>query len=195
MAAQPATSPPRPGTDQPDIPLPVHRMDVDSYNQIVEAGVLAGQRVELLEGLIVDMSPQSIPHTVVLERLTDHFRRAPVRLRVQMPFEIRPNNEPEPDLALVEETLSHEHQPRTALLVVEVAVSSHMIDRNVKARYYARANIPIYWLIDVPARAVEVRTEPGSDGYGQCQTYRDGDTVASPVSRVDDLDISALFAD
>src|ERR1700677_4923468 len=109
MAAQPATSAPHHGTDKPAVPLPVHRIDVDAYNQIVEAGVLAGQRVELLEGLIVDMSPQSIPHTLVLERLADHFRRAPVRLRVQMPFEIRPHSEPEPDLALVEEEPSREH--------------------------------------------------------------------------------------
>lgn len=188
MAAQPAATVERPAT-----PLPVHRIDVDTYNQIVETGILDDLRVELLEGLIVDMSPHSTPHSNTIVRLTNHFRHAPTQLRVQLPIEIRPNSEPEPDLALVAEPLSSEH-PSTALLVVEVAVSSHMIDRNVKARHYARAEIPTYWLVDVPGRAVEVRTEPGSNGYGKCQTYRDGDTVPSPIAGVDDLDVSALLA-
>jgi len=200
MGARAATSTPhhgphRAGADEGPPPLRVHHIDVDVYHRIVEAGALEDRRVELLEGLIVDMSPQSIPHSLVLERLTEHFRGARARLRVQLPFEIPPDSEPEPDLALVEEEPSREHQPRTALLIAEVAVSSHPIDRNVKARLYAGAGIPAYWLIDVPGHAVEVRGEPGSDGYGNCRVYREGETVPSPAAGAGDLDVSALLGD
>jgi Uma2 family endonuclease len=102
---------------------------------------------------------------------------------------------PQPDLALVAGPVSTRHHPRTALLAVEVAVSSHMTDRNVKALDYARAEIPTYWIVDVPGRAVEVRTEPGADGYGKCETCRDGRIVPSPAVGVEDLDVSALLAD
>ncbi len=168
---------------------------MDTYYRIAETGILDDPRVELLEGLIVDMSPPSPEHSTVIERLTDRFRAAPLRLRVQLPFEIRPNSVPQPDLALVEEEPSMKHHPRTALLAVEVAVSSHMIDRNVKAKHYARAGIPTYWLIDVPGRAIEVRTEPDSEGYAKCQIYVEGEDVPSPVAGVADLDVAALLAD
>lgn len=196
MAAEPATSAPHPGTDQPAIWLPVHRFDVDDYHRIAETGILDDLRVELLEGLIVDMSPPLPEHSAVIARLTHHLISASrAHLRVQLPFDIYSDSEPQPDLALIAEPLSTKHHPRTALLAVEVAVSSHMTDRNIKARYYARADILDYWIVDVPGRAVEVRTEPGTDGYGKCELYRDGDIVPSPVAGVEDLDVSALLAD
>jgi Uma2 family endonuclease len=58
---------------------------------------------------------------------------------------------------------------------------------------YARAGVPAYWLVDVPGRAVEVRTEPGADGYGRCDVFREGATVPSPVSGADDLDVAGLL--
>jgi Uma2 family endonuclease len=85
-----------------------------------------------------------------------------------------------------------EHQ-RTALVVVEVAVSSHMIDRNVKARQYARAGVPTYWLVDVPGRTVEVRTKPGADGYERCDTYAGDAHLPSTLEDVNELDLAALF--
>lgn len=191
MATQPATT-----VDPPATPLPVHRIDVDAYYRIAEIGILDDLRVELLEGLIVDMSPPSPEHSAVIARLTHHLASAlRAHLRVQLPLEIPPKNVPQPDLALVPGLISTKHHPHTAALAVEVAVSSHMTDRNVKARHYARAEIPTYWIVDVPGRAVEVRTEPGFDGYGRCEIYRDGDTVPSPVNGVEDLDVSTLLAD
>jgi Uma2 family endonuclease len=182
VAAAPATT------------LPLHRLDVDTYNRIVASGALEGQHVELLDGTIVDMSPQSPSHAAVVEALTRHFASAPGRLRVQLPLEVRPDSEPEPDLAIVEEPALSGRHPRTAALVIEVAVSSQPIDRNVKARLYARAGIPTYWLIDVPARAVEVRTRPGEQGYVGVKTYRLGETVPCPLDGMPDLDIAALLA-
>jgi Uma2 family endonuclease len=175
--------------------LPIHRLDVDAYDLMVASGALEGEHVELLDGLVVDMSPQSPAHAAVLEALVEHFARCGLRMRVQSPLRIRPNCEPEPDLALLAQRPPPGAHPTTALLTVEVAVSSQMIDRNVKADRYARADIPTYWLVDVPGRAVEVRTRPGAQGYARCDVYHEGSLVPAPLDGVDDLDVSALLAD
>lgn len=169
-------------------------MDVETYNQIVASGALEGQHVELLDGTIVDMSPQSPAHAAVVEALTRHFADAVERLRVQLPLEVSGDSEPEPDLALVEEPAQTGRHPRSAVLVVEVAVASQAIDRNVKSRLYARAGIPTYWLIDVPARAVEVRTQPGEQGYASIEIFKQDETVPCPLQGVPDVDIASLLA-
>jgi Uma2 family endonuclease len=107
---------------------------------------------------------------------------------VQLPLEARPSSEPEPDLALVEEEPSGKGLYRTALLVIEVAVSSHEKDRGEKAHIYAQADIPSYWLVDV-------RSEPGPEGYSRCEIYGVGASVPSPVEGVADLDVGELLED
>jgi Uma2 family endonuclease len=176
--------------------LPIHRLDVETYGQMVDSGALEGEPVELLEGLLVEvMSPQSTEHATVIARLTRHLAAAQAWLHVQLPLEVPPDSVPEPDLALVEgEPLPGRH-PRTALLVVEVSFSSPRIDRGVKADLYARAGVPTYWLIDVLGKAVEVRTDPGPDGYRRCEVYGLGTTVPSPDPGVAALDVGALLED
>jgi Uma2 family endonuclease len=174
--------------------LPIHRLDVETYNQMVASGALEGEPVELLEGLLVEvMSPQSPAHAAVIEELERHFASAEARLRTQLPLEVLPDSEPEPDLALVAEKPPPGRHPRTALLVVEVAVTSHEADRGVKAKQYATASVPTYWLIDVPGKAVEVRSDPGPAGYGRCEIYKVGDRVPSPAEGVAELDVGALL--
>jgi Uma2 family endonuclease len=161
---------------------------------MVSLGALEGEPVELLEGLLVEvMSPQSPDHAAVIERLTRHLGAARARLRVQLPLEVPPDSEPEPDLALVEGKPSRGSHPRTALLVVEVSFSSPQIDRGVKAELYARAGVPTYWLIDVLGNAVEVRTDPGPEGYRRCELYKAGDRVPSPAEGAAELDVGALL--
>ncbi len=174
--------------------LPIHRLDLATYGRMVDSGALEGEPVELLEGLLVEvMSPQSAEHATVIERLTRHLGRAEARLRVQLPLEVPPSSVPEPDLALVEgESLPGRH-PRTALLVVEVSFSSPQIDRGVKAELYARAGVPTYWLVDLIGRAVEVRSDPGPDGYRECVLYGSGRVVPSPAAGVAALDVGALL--
>jgi Uma2 family endonuclease len=172
----------------------LHRLDVGTYNRMVATGALEGLPVELLEGLLVEvMSPQSAEHASVIERLTPYLGGAQARLRVQLPLEIGPHSEPEPDLALIEGEPSSKHHPRTALLAIEVAVTSHKQDRGEKADLYAGAPIPTYWLVDVPGRAIEVRSGPGPEGYRRCEIYGVGATVRSPVEGVPDLDVGELF--
>jgi Uma2 family endonuclease len=116
-------------------------------------------------------------------------------MQVQDPIEASWDSEPEPDLALASRKPPRGRLLRTALLVIEVAVSSHQADRNEKATLYANADIPIYWLVDVPARSVEVRTQPDSDCYAKCAIYHVGELVPSPLEEVADLDVADLFAD
>jgi Uma2 family endonuclease len=163
---------------------------------MVASGALEDEPVELLEGWLVDvMSPQSPGHATIIERLTRLLAGSQARLRIQLPLEVPPDSEPEPDLALVADPSSPTHHPRTALLVVEVTVGSHAIDRDVKAHLYARAEIPTYWLVDVPGKAVEVRSDPGPGGYRHCDVYPVGTHVPSPAPGVDDLDVGALLQD
>jgi Uma2 family endonuclease len=175
--------------------LPIHRLDAKTYGQMVVSGALDGEPVELLEGLLVEMSPQSPNHAAVVARLTRHLASAQAWLRVQLPLEVSPDSVPEPDLALVAEEPSPERHPDTALLVVEVAVSSQPIDRGVKAALYARAGVPTYWLVDVPAKAVEVRCELSQDGYRRCELYGVGESVPAPVEGVAELDVASLLED
>ncbi len=172
----------------------LHRLDVESYDRMVASGALEGAHLELLDGLLVGVSPQSPSHAAVVEALTEHFAGRGLCMRVQLPLCIPPDCEPEPDIVLLAERPPAGAHPTTALLVVEVAVNSHCIDRGRKAERYAQASIPTYWLVDVPGRAVEVRTQPGAHGYERCTIYHEGSVVPAPLDGVDDLDIAALLA-
>jgi Uma2 family endonuclease len=175
---------------------PIHRIDVDTYNRMVLTGALDGLHIELLDGLLVEMSPISPAHTVVVTRLMRHFAAAPQWwTQVQSPVEIRPRSEPEPDLLVAASEPPPGQHLRGALLAIEVAVSSHRADRGRKATLFSEADIPTYWLVDVPGRAVEVRTQPGRHGYEQCEIYHEGNVVPSLLDGVADLDIAALLAD
>jgi Uma2 family endonuclease len=174
--------------------LPIHRLDVETYGRMVDSGALEGEPVELLEGLLVEvMSPQGAEHAMVIRRLTRHLAAADAWLLVQLPLEVPPDSVPEPDLALVEGEPLPGHHPHAALLVVEVSFSSPRIDRGIKAELYARASVPTYWLVDLIGGAVEVRTEPGPDGYRRCEIYGPGKTVPSPASGVADLEVASLL--
>ncbi len=132
---------------------------------MVDAGVLReDERVELLEGNIVSMSPQSEAHMRVIVRLNRILTRSlddAYQVRPQGPLTL-PDSEPEPDVAVVRaaDAASTEVHPARALLVVECSGDSLSYDRTVKARIYARAGIPEYWIVNVQARSVEIRREP-----------------------------------
>ena len=146
-------------------PARQRRFSVAEYHRMIEAGILGeDEHVELLEGEIVQMSPQEPPHARATHRLTRLFNRSlgdQYIVRPQLPLTLR-DSEPEPDLAIVraEDETSAKRHPTTALLVVEVADSSVRYDLFVKARIYARARIPEYWLVVVRKRLIEVLRDP-----------------------------------
>jgi Uma2 family endonuclease len=172
----------------------IHRLDVETYNRMVDTGALEGEPVELLDGLLVEMSPQGDSHVTLIALLTRHFRMAQAWLMVQLPLETSGRSKPEPDLALIRDgSRPNWRCPGAALLVVEVAVTSHRKDRGKKLEIYAQAGVPTYWLVDVPGRTVEVRSDPGPEGYGRCVLYKVGECVPSPAEGVEELDVGGLL--
>jgi len=155
------------------------------YDELVETGALEGARVELLQGVLVEVTPQGSPHAGVVTLLTRLL--APVLqqgydLRVQLPLAAGPADEPEPDLAVVEAGDPWAGHPSTAALVVEVAHSSQRMDLGYKARLYASAGVPDYWVVDLAAQRILVHREPGDGGYAAVRVLVPGETVAPLVA-------------
>jgi len=146
-----------------------HWITVDEYHRMIEAGSLGeDDRVQLIAGAVVAMTPQGPAHALVIQNLTRLVARglaADFALRPQLPLTLPGDSEPEPDLAVVrlEDARSREHHPRTALLVVEVAGDSLRLDRQTKAALYARAGIPEYWIVNLAETTVEVHCDPDSE--------------------------------
>ena len=146
---------------------------VDEYHQMIETGILGDDdRVELLEGEIVEMSPQKPPHAATIQSGSDYLRSlltGRVTIRIQLPITIFPNSEPEPDIAVVRinsnQYFDHHPTPDEIFLVAEVANTSLAQDRRQKVRIYANANILEYWILDVNERQVYVFRNPGNEGY------------------------------
>ncbi len=169
-------------------PLPVRRFTVDEYHRMGEVGVLTeDDRVELLEGWIVPKMNRSARHDGCLHQtLAVLNTRLPSgwHLRIQAAI-TSSDSEPEPDLAIVigepRKYLVRHPSPNDVALAVEVADSSLAQDRVVKARLYARAGIPSYWIINLIESQIEVLSDPtGPDpapSYRQQTVYRDGESV------------------
>lgn len=142
------------------------RYTCDEYLELVDAGVLRpGDCVELLDGVIVSMVPQNPQHASGTALVDDVLREAigkRAAIRVQLPLVLGPYSMPEPDVAVVPGLNSDylSAHPTTALLVVEAADSSLAQDRLTKARIYAAAGIPEYWLVNLQEGCVEVFRAP-----------------------------------
>jgi Uma2 family endonuclease len=143
---------------------------VSDYHRMVETGILGeDDRVELIEGVIVEVSPQSESHAQVIQRLGRILCRSlpdELAIRCQLPLRLGDRSEPQPDFAVLraEDARSHREHPSRALLVIEVAGESLRKDREVKANLYARFGVDEYWIVDLEARAIERRSDPGPDG-------------------------------
>lgn len=163
------------------------RFTVDEYHRMAEAGVLhEDDRVELLDGEVVLMSPIGPPHAACVNRLNHALTRRvgdDAIVSVQNPVRLDRHSEPQPDLLLLRPRedfyASATPRPEDVLLAIEVGDSSVRFDREVKAPLYARAGIGELWLVDVGARDVRVCRRPGEAGYGDV-TVKRGDDAWSP---------------
>jgi len=176
------------------IAAPIHRLSVEDVYRMVEVGVLAeNDRVELIEGVLVDMVPIGAEHDGAMEWLTHHFARADTvawRARVQSMLLVT-GGYLLPDLTLVE-PLPRSALPTTAHLVVEIAHTSHARDRE-KASAYAAADVPEYWIVDLPARAVIVQRHPLAGAYQECSTFADGASIKPLLADAPAVDVTALL--
>ena len=163
------------------------RFSVDEFERMVDARVFApDDRLELIEGEILEMTPIGDPHASVVDRLTAFLvTRLAGRaiVRVQGPVRFRAlRSRPQPDLALLEPRPDYYASGAPGageiFLLVEVMDTSVEYDRRRKAPLYARAGVSEVWLVDIPAGAVEVHREPGAAGYRDVRTLRRGETLA-----------------
>ena len=147
---------------------PPHRLSFDDVLRMVDAGILdEDSRVELVDGVLVDMSPISPEHSGAVAWLTQNFARASGdawEVRIQDQLVLRGGRDlVQPDLILIAPA-PRSQLATTALLVIEVAGTSQRRDRE-KARDYAEAGVPDYWLVDLVAATVAVFRDPAPDGY------------------------------
>jgi Uma2 family endonuclease len=152
----------------PSVPHEPTRFSVAAYFGLLETGVLTERdRVELLEGVIVAMTPMNPPHAGFVTKLSRALLAAVgvrASVRTQCPLIAGPLSAPEPDVAVVagcDDDYLHAH-PESALLVVEVADSSLPQDRLSKSRIYARTAIPEYWIVNLRDAVLEVMRDPDS---------------------------------
>jgi Uma2 family endonuclease len=155
---------------------------------MVEAGVFGpGDRLELLEGEIIDRAPQKSRQATAVTLMADALRSAfgsGVTVRVQLPFALDDDSEPEPDVAVVP-GLPRDYRdahPDRALLLCEVSDTTLAYDRGHKLRAYARAAVPEYWILDLAAGTLEVCREPEGDGYAE-RRLMPADARVSPQDR------------
>lgn len=147
----------------------------DDYCRMAEAGLFAGQRVELIEGEILMMSPMNPAHAAALQlvaRALEHAFGHGHCVRVQLPLDIDASSAPEPDIAVVPGApRDYRSHPTTALLVVEVSDTTLNFDRTRKRELYARAGIPEYWIVNLLNCCVEVHRSPAAGSYAHTASY------------------------
>ncbi len=182
------------------MPLTRRSFTVDEYHRMAEAGILGeDDRVELIDGQVVTMTPIGPGHGSCVNRLNALF--APLAdggatLSVQNPLVLTEHEEPQPGFAVLRYRADgyRDRHPRApdVLLVIEVAETSVESDRQTKMPLYARAGIPEAWLVNLPADAIESYRTPGAESYADIRTAKRGETLTplrlpSITLRVDDI--------
>ena len=187
--------------DRPEIPTR-RRFDVDAYYRMAETGILSPKdRVELIDGEIIEMAPIGSAHGGKVNRLTSLVARLAADGRViasvQSPLRLDPYNEPQPDLMLLRPRADfYESSHPTAadvLLLVEVADSSLAYDLGPKLALYARHGVPEVWIVDLPGHALEVCREPAADGYADRRRLTAGTAMPTLVPGLA-IDLETLLA-
>jgi Uma2 family endonuclease len=196
------TEPGEPMTSLPDpgwIPAPLYRLTLDQYEAMVSSGAFSGkERFHLINGYLVAKMTQNDRHATADELCGDAVSRilpAGWHVRAAKPIRIPSQaSKPEPDRCVARGTirdyLQRSPEPADIALVVEISDSSLSEDRK-QAAIYAGGGIPVYWIVNLVDRQVEVYSDPGPSGYRARQDYREGDSV--PIS-IDGHQIGSVTA-
>ena len=170
-----------------------HRISVDAFHRMGETGILGpADRVELIDGEIIDMSPIGALHAAIVARLASYFSQklaAAAIMWCQNPLRLDDINEPEPDIAILRPrtdfyTTGHPG-PADVLLVIEVSDTSLAYDLGTKVPLYARHGIPEVWVIDAATRRTRVFRQPAGGGYADESSVEPNEPL-SCASVVDD---------
>jgi len=175
------------------------RFTREEYYRMHDAGLFRDERVELLDGEIIAMSPQNASHAASVNRLAALLipqLKGKYSIRCQTPIRLARYSEPEPDLAICthdpDDYESGHPTPEQILLLIEVSDASLAFDRKRKRVAYARAGIAEYWIVNVPDRMVEVSQRPdrAASRYRVSRRARPGELLTLPdgsTVRVADL--------
>jgi Uma2 family endonuclease len=175
---------------------------VDEYHRMGDAGVFSeDDRVELIEGEILKLSPIGSRHAASVNRLNMLFNNllgGRAIVSVQNPVVLNDFSEPEPDISILRlrgDFYGAAHPTATdVLLVIEVADTSFAYDHEIKLPAYARSGIPEVWLVDLPAETVGVHTELLNGSYRTVRSYRRGDSI-TPLHFPDlSIEIASILA-
>ncbi|MGD1712289.1 Uma2 family endonuclease [Dapis sp. BLCC M172] len=158
---------------------------VDEYYKMLEAGVFTeNERVELIRGEIINMSPMGIRHSACVKPLAELFilRLAKtVTVGIQDPVRLNNTSEPQPDVSLLQRRPdfyeTQQPQPEDVFLLIEVSDTTIKYDREVKISLYAENNIVEVWLVNLTEECLEVYRQPIANGYEIVQTFQRGETV------------------
>lgn len=166
-----------PELDPAPPPYPVKRFTVDEYHRMIDAGVFADDdRFELLEGWIIPKMSRNPPHDALLMLIQEALSRTlpPGWVSRNQSAITTRESEPEPDFVVVRggarDYFDRHPGPADIALAIEVSESSLGRDRTLKARIYARAGVPAYWIVNVAERCVEVHADP--TGPAESPSYR-----------------------
>jgi len=177
-------------------------LTVGDYHEMARTGVLReDDRVELIEGELVVMSPVSSRHAGCVKKLAHRviqIARRRAIIGVHDPVRLGGMSEPEPDITVLlfrDDFYRGRHpEPRDVALLVEVADTSLSDDRRVKLPLYARHGIPEVWIVDLTRNRIEVHRVPGPDGYADSSTHKAGDRLAVPLLDTE-IDVEEVVPD
>ena len=157
-----------------------YKWQIKQWHKLVNSGVLDGLPIELLEGDIIEMSPEGIEHSATNRSINDYLRdllRGKAYISEAHPITLD-NSEPEPDIAVVRlpSSIYHQHHPYAEDIYWLIEVSRHSLtkDLEIKTITYARNGIREYWVVDLNNKRVIVHTQPDKDKYLQTVTYQSG---------------------
>ena len=165
-------------------------MDIDEFERV--ADLLKAERVELIDGFIVERGAMDPPHVISSEKLRrklDQVLPDGWFVREDKPVQVHHTYEPLPDLAVVEggpDTYENRHPaPVDVAVVIEISDSTLTRDRGEKQVNYARGGISVYWIINLIDRQVEVYTGPKADSYSSCTIFKPGQSVPVVINGVE----------
>jgi Uma2 family endonuclease len=161
--------------------LAITQWSIEDYHRMIDAGVLEGRQVELLNGKIVDMPPEGTPHAHLSDEAADYLRellRGRAKIREAKPITLSDNSEPQPDIAIVQplgdEYFEHHPYPENIFWLIEFSDSSLSKDLETKSKIYAAAGINEYWVINLKQRKLIIFRSPTDEGYEFKQTLNEG---------------------
>jgi Uma2 family endonuclease len=163
-----------------------YKWSIKEWHDLVDSGVLAGKGVEFLEGEIIEMSPEGIPHSYTHQSVSDCLRelfKGMAYVRDAHPITLD-NSEPQPDIAIVRlpATIYAQHHPYPEDIYWLIEVSNETLTKDLEQKTitYARNGIPEYWVIDLKKNRLIVHTQPQNSSYAQIIEYQAG--AISPLA-------------